>query len=73
MFLYQYNAVLPTRFVLILGLTVRDRPVHASRARRCATIQSTEPLRLTTAKEVVGDRTDTRAVTGLAEEIWKGY
>lgn len=46
----------------------KDRPVHASRARRCATIQSTEPLRFTTANEVVGDRTETRAVTGLAEE-----
>lgn len=47
----------------------KDRPVHASKARRWATIQSTEPFRLTTAKEVFGDRTETRALTGLAEEI----
>lgn len=49
---------------------VRDRPVHASKARLWATIQSTEPLTLTTAKEVLGDRTETRAVTGVGEDIW---
>lgn len=52
----------------MVGLMDKDRPVHASSARRCATIQSTEPLRFTTAKDVVGDRTEMRAVTGLAEE-----
>lgn len=57
-----------TRLVLMVGLMDKDRPVQANRARRWATIQSTEPLRFTTAKEVVGDRTETRAVTGLAEE-----
>lgn len=49
---------------------VRERPVQASSARRWATIQSTEPLTWTTAKEVLGDRTDTKAVTGLAEETF---
>ena len=57
-----------TRFVLMVGLMDKDRPVHASRARRWATIQSTEPLRFTTAKEVVGERTEMSALTGLADE-----
>jgi len=57
-----------TRFVLIVGLIDRDRPVHASKARLWATIQSTDPLTFTTANEVLGDRTETRAVTGVAEE-----
>lgn len=55
---------------LIVGLMDKDRPVHASKARRWATIQSTEPLRFTTANEVLGDRTETSAVTGLAEETY---
>lgn len=59
-----------TRLVLIVGLMDKDRPVHASNARRWATIQSTEPLRFTTVKEVFGDRTEMRAVTGLAEETY---
>ena len=58
-----------TRFALIVGLMFRDRPVHASKARLWATIQSTERLTFTTAQEVLGDRTETRAVTGLGEEI----
>lgn len=49
---------------------VKDRPVQASKARLWVTIQSTEPLRFTTAKEVVGVRTEMRAVTGLVEETW---
>jgi hypothetical protein len=57
-----------TKFVLIVGLIERDRPVHASKALLWATIQSTDPLTFTTAKEVLGDRTETRAVTGVAEE-----
>jgi hypothetical protein len=60
-----------TRFVLIVGLIDRDRPVHASKARLWATIQSTDPLTFTTANEVLGDRTETRAVTGVAEETWE--
>jgi hypothetical protein len=56
--------------VLIVGLMDKDRPVHASKARRWATIQSTEPLRFTTVNEVLGDRTETSAVTGLAEETY---
>lgn len=48
----------------------RERPVQASSARRWATIQSTEPLRWTTAKDVLGDRTETKAVTGLAEDTF---
>lgn len=54
----------------MVGLIDRDRPVHASKARRWATIQSTDPLTFTTAKEVLGDRTETRAVTGVAEETY---
>lgn len=50
------------------GRIETERPVQASRARRCETIQSTEPSRFTTPKEVVGLRTESRAVTGLAEE-----
>lgn len=57
-------------FASITGLTERERPDQASRPRLCATIQSTEPLRLITAKDVLGFRTDIRAVTGLAEEIY---
>lgn len=57
-------------FVFITGLMERDRPVQASRARLWAMIQSSEPLRWRTAKDVVGDRTETRADTGLVEEIF---
>lgn len=57
-------------FVLITGLTEMERPVQASRARFWAIIQSSEPLRWRTAKDVVGDRTETRAVTGLLEVIY---
>lgn len=59
-----------TRLGFIVGRIERERPVHASRARLWATIQSTEPLRWTTAKDVLGFRTETRAVTGLAEETY---
>jgi len=57
-------------FVLITGFTEIERPVQASRARFWAIIQSSEPLRWRTAKDVVGDRTEIRAVTGLLEVIY---
>ena len=59
-----------TKLGFIVGRIERERPVHASRARLWETIQSTEPLRWTTAKDVLGFRTETRAVTGLAEETY---
>lgn len=61
-----------TRFVLIVGRIDNERPVHASRAFLCVTIQSTAPVSCTTAKEVTGDRTEIRAVTGLVDETWLG-
>lgn len=39
-------------------------PVHASRALRCVTIQSVVPSRWRTAKDVVGDFVEMRAVIG---------
>ena len=59
-----------TKLGFIVGRIERERPVHASRARLWETIQSTEPLRWTTAKDVLGFRTETKAVTGLAEETY---
>lgn len=54
--------------LLMTGRMETERPVQASRARLWETIQSTEPSRWTTPKEVVGFRTEIKAVTGLAEE-----
>lgn len=59
-----------TMLVLMTGLMEIERPVQASRARFWAIIQSSEPLRWRTAKDVVGDRTETMAVTGLLEVIY---
>ena len=58
-----------TKLVLIRGRIDNDWPVHASRARRWATIQSTVPLRCTTLNDVTGDGTDTNAFTGVGEDI----
>jgi hypothetical protein len=44
-------------------------PVQASSAFRCATIQSTVPLRCNTVKEVKGDFVDIKAVIGVVDEI----
>jgi hypothetical protein len=55
--------------VFAVGETERVWPVHASSAFRCATIQSTVPLRCNTVKEVSGDLVDIRAVIGLVDRI----
>lgn len=52
-----------------VGETESVWPVQARRAFRCATIQSTVPLRCNTVKEVSGDLVDIKAVMGLVEEI----
>lgn len=59
-----------TMLVLILGLTDSACPVHASSADLCATIQSNLPSRWTTAKEVMGDLDEMRAVTGVVDDIY---
>ena len=57
-----------TSFRLIVGLMVRVCPVHASKACLWATIQSIVPFRWTTAKEVIGDFVEIRAVIGVADD-----
>lgn len=54
---------------LTVGLTLNDRPVHASSARLWATIQSTDPSSWRTEKDVTGLRTDINAFTGLVADI----
>jgi hypothetical protein len=53
-----------------VGLIERAWPVQASNAARCATIQSTVPFKFTTANDVMGDRTDIKAVRGLVDDIF---
>ena len=55
--------------VLNVGLIDKLFPVHANRARRCATIQSNLPSRWTIENEVIGDFVEIRAVNGLVEVI----
>ena len=57
---------------LIVGRTVNELPVHATRAFLCVTIQSIVPSSCTTAKEVMEDLVATSAVRGLVDEIWQG-
>lgn len=59
-----------TIFLLMVGLTDREWPVHASSACRCATIQSKVPSRCITAKEVIGDLVEMSVVNGLIDDIW---
>lgn len=57
-----------TILVLSRGDKLRVWPVHARRALRCATNQSTLPSRWTTTREVSGDLVEIRAVKGVVEE-----
>jgi hypothetical protein len=54
---------------LAVGESERVCPVQASRAFRCATIQSTVPFKCNTVKDVRGDFVDIKAVMGLVEDI----
>lgn len=56
--------------MFIVGETDSVCPVQANKAFRCATIQSTVPLRCRTVKEVSGDFVEISAVIGLVEEIF---
>jgi hypothetical protein len=59
----------PTILKFIFGFTISACPVHARRAARCATIQSTLPSRCTVVKDVAAELVDIRAVIGEVEFI----
>ena len=58
-----------TIFKLRIGRTRSEWPVHASKAFRCATIQSIVPFRCITAKELAGNLVEISRVRGLMEDI----
>lgn len=58
---------MPTIFIFHLGFKLRVCPVHASKAFRCATIQSSLPSKCTTTREVMGDLVAIKAEYGVVD------
>ena len=56
-----------TIFELRPGESLRVCPVHATRAFRCAIIQSSRPSRCTTTRLVIGDFVAMSAVKGVVD------